>query len=208
MLAATLVPPARLKILLAKLYFYYSSMNAGKSTALLQSSYNYRERGMHTLILTPAFDDRFGVGRVTSRIGIDAPASTFDEADNLFSIVEKHHQQKTLHCVLIDEAQFLTKQQVFELGEVVDQLKIPVLAYGLRTDFRGEPFVGSQYLLAWADNLEEIKAICHCGKKATMVIRADDQGRALKDGSQVEIGGNDRYISLCRAHFKDSFESG
>ncbi|XOV84000.1 MAG: thymidine kinase [bacterium] len=193
---------------MAKLYFYYSSMNAGKSTALLQSSYNYRERGMHTLILTPEFDDRFGVGQVTSRIGINAPASTFDQSADLFCLVQAHHQQQTLHCVLIDEAQFLTKQQVFELGEVVDQLKIPVLAYGLRTDFRGEPFEGSQYLLAWADNLEEIKAICHCGKKATMVIRADPQGRALKDGSQVEIGGNDRYISLCRAHFKDSFQNG
>lgn len=182
-------------------------MNAGKSTALLQSSYNYRERGMHTLILTPALDDRYGVGLVTSRIGIEAPASTFDDTVNLFDFVSRANDERALDCVLIDEAQFLTKPQVFELGEVVDQLNIPVLAYGLRTDFRGEPFVGSQYLLAWADNLEEIKAICHCGKKATMVIRADAQGRPMKDGSQVEIGGNDLYVSLCRAHFKDSFES-
>ncbi len=182
-------------------------MNAGKSTALLQSSYNYRERGMHTLILTPELDDRYGRGRVTSRIGIEAPARMFDDTVNLFEFVSRANDEQALDCVLIDEAQFLTKQQVFELGEVVDQLDIPVLAYGLRTDFRGEPFEGSQYLLAWADNLEEIKAICHCGKKATMVIRADAQGRPMKDGSQVEIGGNDLYVSLCRAHFKDSFKS-
>lgn len=193
---------------MAKLYFYYSSMNAGKSTALLQSSYNYRERGMNTLVLTPAIDDRDGPGVVTSRIGIKEVARSFSQTDDLLELVRQRHNQLGLHCVLIDEAQFLTRQQVYELGEVCDQLDIPVLAYGLRTDFRGEPFEGSQYLLAWADNLKEIKAICHCGSKATMVIRADENGRALTAGSQVEIGGNDRYISLCRAHFKAAFISG
>ncbi len=190
---------------MAKLYFYYSSMNAGKSTALLQSSYNYRERGMDTLILTPAFDDRYGAGRVVSRIGIEADAHPFRSDEDLFAMIEARNATAPLHCVLIDEAQFLSKQQVFELGEVCDRLSIPVLAYGLRTDFRGEPFEGSRYLLAWADNLKEIKAICHCGSKATMVIRADKDGRALSEGSQVEIGGNERYVSLCRAHFKASF---
>lgn len=192
---------------MAKLYFYYSSMNAGKSTALLQSSYNYRERGMHTLILTPALDDRYGEGVVTSRIGIEAGAVSFAQTDSLFAMVSGAHDEQVLHCVLIDEAQFLTKPQVHELGEVCDRLDIPVLAYGLRTDFLGEPFEGSRYLLAWADNLKEIKAICHCGKKATMVIRADEHGRALSSGTQVEIGGNERYVSLCRWHFKQSFKA-
>jgi len=191
---------------MAKLYFYYSSMNAGKSTALLQSSYNYRERGMHTLILTPMLDDRYGQGIVTSRIGIEAQATSFGSKASLFDLVDEENRKQTLHCVLIDEAQFLTKAQVHELGEVCDRFDIPVLAYGLRTDFLGEPFEGSQYLLAWADNLKEIKAICHCGKKATMVIRADEQGKALARGSQVEIGGNELYVSLCRWHFKQSFD--
>ena len=148
---------------MAKLYFYYSSMNAGKSTALLQSSYNYRERGMNTLVMAPQFDDRYGVGRVTSRIGLEAAATTFSGADNLFEIVTTCCEEDPLHCVLIDEAQFLTKEQVFQLGQVSDKLDIPVLAYGIRTDFQGEPFEGSKYLLAWSDNLKELKAICHCG---------------------------------------------
>jgi thymidine kinase len=190
---------------MAKLYFYYSSMNAGKSTALLQSSYNYRERGMHTLVLAPAFDDRFGAGKVTSRIGIESDATTFEPADNLLEIIEQQCEQQPLHCVLIDEAQFLTREQVFQLGEVTDVLNIPVLAYGLRTDFQGEPFEGSKYLLAWSDNLNELKAICHCGSKATMVIRLDESGKAVREGSQVEIGGNDRYLSMCRKHFKENF---
>lgn len=188
---------------MAKLYFYYSSMNAGKSTALLQSSYNYRERGMRTVVLAPDLDDRYGGGKVTSRIGIEADAITFKEDDNLFEIVESAADPDPIHCVLIDEAQFLTKQQVFELGEVTDRLDIPVLAYGLRTDFRGEPFPGSKYLLAWSDNLKELKAICHCGSKATMVVRYDENGEAVKQGSQIEIGGNDRYVSMCRKHFKE-----
>jgi thymidine kinase len=188
---------------MAKLYFYYSSMNAGKSTALLQSSYNYKERGMRTLVLAPDLDDRYGVGKVTSRIGIAAEATIFRSDDDLFAIVQASHASASLSCVLIDEAQFLTRQQVFQLSDVTDTLGIPVLAYGLRTDFRGEPFEGSKYLLAWADNLNELKAICHCGRKATMVVRFDAEGNAVREGSQIEIGGNDRYVSMCRKHFKD-----
>ena len=190
---------------MAKLYFYYSSMNAGKSTALLQSSYNYKERGMDTLILAPMLDDRYGAGKVTSRIGIDAEATVFRRDDDLYALVEGLHSQGALHCVLIDEAQFLTRDQVFALSDVTDKLNIPVLAYGLRTDFQGEPFEGSKYLLAWSDNLKELKAICHCGSKATMVLRMDGDGNAVTEGSQVEIGGNDRYISTCRKHFKNEF---
>jgi len=190
---------------MAKLYFYYSSMNAGKSTSLLQSSYNYRERGMNTLILAPDFDDRFGRGRVTSRIGIEAEATQFRTSDDLYELVRERSAAEPLHCVLVDEAQFLTKDQVFQLGEVTDKLNVPVLAYGLRTDFQGEPFEGSKYLLAWSDNLNELKAICHCGRKATMVVRLDAQGNAIREGSQVEIGGNERYVSLCRRHFREQF---
>jgi len=190
---------------MAKLYFYYSSMNAGKSTALLQSSYNYKERGMSTLVLAPDLDDRYGAGKVTSRIGIEAEAVTFRPDDNLLEVIESRCASEPLNCVLIDEAQFLTKQQVFQLGEVTDNLNIPVLAYGLRTDFAGEPFEGSKYLLAWSDNLKELKAICHCGSKATMVVRFDESGTAITKGSQIEIGGNDRYVSMCRKHFKEKF---
>ena len=190
---------------MAKLYFYYSSMNAGKSTALLQSSYNYRERGMNTLVLAPELDDRFGRGKVSSRIGLETEATTFGQEDDLLEIINKAIEDKPLHCILIDEAQFLTKDQVFQLGEATDKLNIPVLAYGLRTDFQGEPFEGSKYLLAWSDNLKELKAICDCGTKATMVIRLDEGGNVVTQGSQVEIGGNDRYISMCRKHFKENF---
>ncbi len=190
---------------MAKLYFYYSSMNAGKSTALLQSSYNYRERGMNTLVLAPELDDRFGAGKVCSRIGLESEATIFSQEDDLHDLVTTAIKDEPLHCVLIDEAQFLTKDQVFQLGEVTDQLNIPVLAYGLRTDFQGEPFEGSKYLLSWSDNLKEIKAICHCGTKATMVIRLDEHGKTVTEGSQVEIGGNDRYVSMCRKHFKENF---
>ncbi len=190
---------------MAKLYFYYSSMNAGKSTALLQSSYNYRERGMNTLVMTPEIDDRFGKGRVTSRIGLETEASTFRPEDNLRELIDTKLESGPLHCILIDEAQFLTRDQVFQLGEVTDDLNIPVLAYGLRTDFQGEPFEGSKYLLAWSDNLKELKAICDCGAKATMVLRLDEDGNAIQEGSQIEIGGNDRYVSMCRRHFKKYF---
>jgi len=188
---------------MAKLYFYYSSMNAGKSTALLQSSYNYRERGMRTLVLAPDLDDRYGSGKVTSRIGIEAEAVTFRPEDDLLVLVEASCDPEPINCVLIDEAQFLVKEQVYQLGEVTDKLNIPVLAYGLRTDFSGEPFEGSKYLLAWSDNLKELKAICHCGSKATMVVRLDEDGVAIREGSQIEIGGNDRYVSMCRRHFKE-----
>lgn len=190
---------------MAKLYFYYSSMNAGKSTSLLQSSYNYRERGMHTLVLAPQLDDRYQVGKVTSRIGLQADATSFKQSDDLYRVVSDSNQQKSLHCVLIDEAQFLTKEQVFQLGKVTDKLNIPVLTYGIRTDFQGEPFEGSKYLLAWSDNLKELKAICHCGSKATMVLRQDENDKVIKKGEQVEIGGNDKYVSVCRKHFCESF---
>ena len=189
---------------MAKLYFYYSAMNAGKTTTLLQSAHNYRERGMRVLIFTPALDDRAGkAGTVASRIGLQAQGVPFDARDDLAARVDEDVlAHGKLDCVLVDEAQFLTKAQVWQLSEVVDQRRIPVLCYGLRTDFRGELFAGSQYLLAWADELEEIKTICHTGKKATMTVRVDEAGRALHAGPQVEIGGNDRYVSVSRAEFK------
>ncbi len=188
---------------MAKLYFYYSAMNAGKTTTLLQSAHNYHERGMRTLILTPRMNDRHGHGVVASRIGLSASGRVFRHDDDLLRIVEDDVDERgTLHCVLVDEAQFLGKAQVWQLTDVVDTLKIPVLTYGLRTDFRGELFEGSQYLLAWADDLVEIKTICHSGKKATMVVRVDDHGRAVTEGPQVEIGGNERYVSVSRAEFK------
>ncbi len=190
---------------MAKLYFYYSAMNAGKTTHLLQSSYNYRERGMNTLILSPAIDNRYGQGKVTSRIGIESPSVQFSSKENLLYLLNQYLSHSTIDCVLVDEAQFLSKDQVFQLSEIVDQLNIPVLAYGLRTDFQGELFTGSQYLLAWADHLKELKTICHSGKKATMVVRVDNNGRAVKSGQQVEIGGNDRYISVSRAEYKRIF---
>ena len=188
---------------MAKLYFYYSAMNAGKSTTLLQSAHNYAERGMRTLILTPRLDDRHGVGIVASRIGLRAQATAFSAEADLESIARDDiAQHGPLHCILVDEAQFLSRAQVWQLSDVVDALRIPVLAYGLRTDFRGELFEGSRHLLAWADELSEIKTICHTGSKATMVVRVDDQGRALTEGAQVEIGGNERYVSVSRAEFK------
>ena len=192
---------------MAKLYFYYSSMNAGKSTSLLQSSYNYRERGMHTMVLAPALDDRYGQGVVASRIGLKTEATIFDRQHNLFDMISTQHEQLSLSCVLVDEAQFLTREHVFQLTDVCDKLDIPVLAYGIRTDFQGEPFEGSKYLLAWADNLKELKAICFCGRKATMVIRRDENGNAVTEGAQIEIGGNDRYESTCRLHFKEAYYS-
>ncbi|HZX77649.1 thymidine kinase [Lysobacter sp.] len=188
---------------MAKLYFYYSAMNAGKTTTLLQSAHNYRERGMRVAILTPRLDDRAGAGVVASRIGLRSEGLAFDREDDLEAMVKRDIVfNGKLDCVLVDEAQFLTRAQVWQLTEIVDALRIPVLCYGLRTDFRGELFEGSQYLLAWADELEEIKTICHTGKKATMVVRVDEQGRAVREGPQVEIGGNDRYISVSRAEYK------
>ena len=188
---------------MAKLYFYYSAMNAGKTTTLLQSAHNYRERGMRVAILTPRLDHRDGSGTVASRIGLRADGTAFGRDDDLERMVrDSVDNSGPLHCVLVDEAQFLTRSQVWQLTEIVDQLRIPVLCYGLRTDFRGELFEGSQYLLAWADELQEIKTICHTGSKATMTVRVDDKGRALQDGPQVEIGGNERYVSVSRAEFK------
>ena len=188
---------------MAILYFYYSAMNAGKTTTLLQSAYNYHERGMRTLILTPRLDDRAGPGVVASRIGLKAEARGIGSGEHLLAIVREDIAARgKLDCVLVDEAQFLDKAQVWQLSDVVDLLHIPVLAYGLRTDFRGELFTGSQALLALADNLVEIKTICHTGKKATMVVRVDDTGRAVTDGPQVEIGGNERYVSVSRAEYK------
>jgi len=186
---------------MAKLYFYYSSMNAGKSASLLQSSYNYQERGLTTLLLCPALDDRYGQNKITSRIGISAAAQGFGRDEDLFELLIVSCQTRPVHCIMIDEAQFLTKMQVHQLGRICDELDIPVLAYGLRTDFQAEPFEGSQYLLAWADNLKELKAICHCGQKATMVLRMDDQGQVVTEGAQIAIDGNADYVSVCRKHY-------
>lgn len=193
---------------MAKLYFYYSAMNAGKSTTLLQSSYNYNETGMETLLFTAAIDTRAGEGVIASRIGLKANAITFDaHLDFLDYVADVMAGAKhKLACIFVDEAQFLTKAQVYQLTEVVDQLKIPVLAYGLRTDFLTEPFEGSKYLLSWADELVELKTICHCGAKATMNLRVDGQGSAMTSGEQIEIGGNEKYISLCRHHYKEAME--
>lgn len=187
---------------MAQLYFYYSAMNAGKSTTLLQSAFNYRERGMTPLILTAAIDNRAGVGKVASRIGLEAEAHIYDRTTDVFELVKGLHETSKLDCLLVDECQFLSKSQVDGLTDVVDKLKIPVLCYGLRTDFKGELFEGAQYLLAWADKLIELKTICHCGRKANRVLRTDEHGNAIYDGNQVEIGGNDRYVSVCREHYK------
>ncbi|RUR10993.1 thymidine kinase [Legionella sp. km772] len=188
---------------MAKLYFYYSAMNAGKSTVLLQSSHNYRERGMQTLLFTPAIDTRYQQGTISSRIGLNDQAFAFKDSDNLYEItVDLNSKVSAYACILIDEAQFLTREQVHQLTEITDRLSIPVLAYGLRTDFRGELFPGSQFLLAWADELVELKTICHCGRKAIMNMRIDAQGEAVVEGEQVLIGGNESYVSTCRLHFK------
>ncbi|MGL4827290.1 MAG: thymidine kinase [Vibrionaceae bacterium] len=189
---------------MAQLYFYYSAMNAGKSTTLLQSAFNYQERGMNPLILTAAIDDRYAVGKVSSRIGLQADAQLYQQNSELYALIHEKNQAKKVDCVLVDECQFLSKEQVYQLTEVVDKMDIPVLCYGLRTDFRGELFSGAQYLLAWADKLIELKTVCHCGRKANMVIRTDQNGRAIVDGAQVEIGGNDRYESVCRFHHKNA----
>ena len=192
---------------MAKLYFYYSTMNAGKSTALLQASHNFRERGMPTLVYTAAVDQR-GAGRVSSRIGISGDAQHFDAATDFLADADAAHRGDALGCLLIDEAQFLEREQVRALGRVVDELGVPVLCYGLRTDFRGELFPGSAALLAWADTLIELRTICHCGRKATMVVRVAADGRVERDGAQVEIGGNERYVPLCRRHFLAALASG
>jgi thymidine kinase len=189
---------------MAQLYFYYSSMNAGKSTALLQSAYNYRERGMNVLLLTALIDDRFGKGKIQSRIGLGSDAETFTSDMNLYDHILSMQAKDPLNysCIFVDEAQFLTEDQVNQLSDIVDSHNIPVLCYGIRTDFRGELFPGSKRLLAISDKLTELKTICHCGKKAIMVVRKDEQGRAVAQGDQVVIGGNSTYVSLCRKHYK------
>lgn len=187
---------------MAKLHFNYSTMNAGKSTLLLQAAHNYRERGMEVFLLTARLDTRAGHGRIGSRIGLGQEAETFDAEDDLFDLIAMAHQATPLACVFIDEAQFLTEEQVWQLARVVDDLGLPVMAYGLRVDFRGQLFPGSAALLALADSLREVRTICHCGRKATMVIRQDETGKALSDGAQVQIGGNETYVSLCRKHWR------
>lgn len=193
---------------MAKLYFYYSAMNAGKSTVLLQSSYNYQERGMRTLLFAPALDTRAGTGRIESRIGLHADAQPLLPEQDLLAAVRTEHATQRVACVLVDEAQFLTPAQVWQATDVADTLDIPVLCYGLRTDFQGKLFPGSAVLLGLADNLTELKTICHCGRKATMVLRLGADGRPQRDGQQVEIGGNERYVSVCRRHYKASLVSG
>jgi thymidine kinase len=191
---------------MAKLYFHYSTMNAGKSTLLLQASYNYVERGMQTYLLTANFDDRAGTGRIGSRIGIGADADTFASKTDLFSNIQERLNAGPCACVFIDEAQFLSADQVWQLARAVDDLKVPVMCYGLRVDFQGKLFPGSAALLALADEMREIRTICHCGKKATMVVRQDEHGKVLKDGAQVQVGGNETYVSLCRVHWRQTIE--
>ena len=186
---------------MAKLYFNYSSMNAGKSTALLQADHNYRERGMKTVLFTYKEDNRYEENMIVSRIGLKKIATPFSTTTDLYEQVKKRNKIEMINCVLIDEAQFLLKDQVKQLGYIVDKMNIPVLTFGIRTDFQGELFEGSKYLLAWADNIKEIKTVCWCGRKATMVVRVDKEGNILKKGKQIEIGGNDKYIPLCRSHF-------
>jgi thymidine kinase len=193
---------------MAKLYFNYSSMNAGKTTLLLQSAWNYRERGMTPLLFTPVLDDRYRVGVIRSRIGLEADAVVIDSKTDLLETTRAELETRNIHCVLVDEAQFLTREQVYQVTEIVDRHDIPALCFGLRTDFQGELFEGSKHLLAWADELKEIKTICHTGRKATMVVRVDENGYAMREGSQVEIGGNDRYVSVCRREFKEVFTGG
>ncbi len=193
---------------MAKLYFYYASMNAGKSTTLLQADFNYRERGMGTMLWTAALDDRGGAkgpGRaIESRIGLATDAHRFDSATDMWNRISAAHRIEPLACVLVDEAQFLTREQAWQLARVADQAAIPVLCYGLRTDFKGELFPGSAALLGIADALVELKAVCHCGRKATMNLRVGAGGRAVREGAQTEIGGNDRYVALCRRHFSEA----
>ncbi|MCW7762663.1 thymidine kinase [Photorhabdus luminescens] len=189
---------------MAQLYFYYSAMNAGKSTSLLQSSYNYNERGMRTLVFTAEIDTRFEKGKVNSRIGLSSDALLFSQQTDIGELIRNENKQAKVHCVLIDECHFLTKAQIEQLCKVTDYDDIPVLCYGLRTDFRGELFSGSQYLLAWADKLVELKTICYCGRKASRTLRLDSEGVVIYDGEQVDIGGNEKYVSVCRKHYLDA----
>jgi len=192
----------------AKLYFYYAAMNAGKSTTLLQADYNYRERGMETMLWTARLDDRAGEGTIGSRIALSAPAHSYDESIDLFVAITDELKKRPLDCILVDEAQFLTQRHVLQLCEVADRVGIPVLCYGLRTDFQAKLFPGSAALLALADSLIELKAVCECGRKATMNLRVDAEGHAIAAGAQTEIGGNDRYVALCRKHFFQRLREG
>lgn len=189
---------------MAKLYFNFSTMNAGKSTVLLQASHNYRENGMNTYLLTARLDKRAGVGRIASRIGIEDEADTFCDDDNLFDMIVRRQKQDDVACVFIDEAQFLSPDQVWQLARAVDDLGLPVICYGLRVDFQGKLFPGSATLLALADEMREVRTICWCGRKATMVIRVDDKGKVITEGAQVQIGGNETYVSLCRKHWREA----
>ncbi len=189
---------------MAKLYFHYSTMNAGKSTLLLQASHNYREQGMATLLVTARIDDRAGAGTIASRIGIGEAAECFTPGTDMFALIADRLTQGPLACAFVDEAQFLTRDQVWQLARAVDDLGVPVMCYGLRVDFRGALFPGSAALLAWADEMREVRTICHCGKKATMVVRKDADGRVVRDGAQVQIGGNESYVSLCRRHWREA----
>ncbi|MEZ5912734.1 MAG: thymidine kinase [Paracoccaceae bacterium] len=189
---------------MAKLYFHYSTMNAGKSTILLQAAYNYNERGMQTYLLTARLDDRAGQGRIASRIGIGADADVFTASDDLQAMIAARLARGPVACIFIDEAQFLTHDQVWQLARTVDDMGVPVMCYGLRVDFRGALFPGSAALLALADEMREVRTICHCGKKATMVVRKGADGRALREGAQVQVGGNETYVSLCRRHWREA----
>ena len=189
---------------MAKLYFHYSTMNAGKSTVLLQAAYNYKERGMTPYLLTARFDDRAGTATIASRIGINEPADTFSASEDLFAKFQSRLAEGSVDCAFVDEAQFLSEAQVWQLARVVDDLRVPVMCFGLRVDFLGRLFPGSATLLALADEMREVRTICHCGKKATMVIRKDADGRVATDGAQVKIGGNETYISLCRRHWREA----
>ncbi|MEM8731591.1 MAG: thymidine kinase [Pseudomonadota bacterium] len=189
---------------MAKLFFHYSTMNAGKSAILLQASYNYRESGMRTFLLTAHIDERDGAERIASRIGISEAAETFRPDDDLFARLQAAQTQEPIHCVFVDEAQFLTRDQVWQLARVVDDLGLPVMCYGLRVDFRGSLFPGSATLLALADEMREVRTICHCGRKATMVVRKAEDGTVINDGAQIQIGGNERYVSLCRRHWREA----
>ncbi len=189
---------------MAKLYFHYSTMNAGKSTLLLQAAHNYHERGMQTYLLTARLDNRAGEARIASRIGIGKDADTFEPGDDLFAKIEARLEAGPCACVFIDEAQFLEPEQVWQLAVAVDDLKVPVMCYGLRLDFQGNLFPGSARLLALADEMREARTICHCGKKATMVVRQDEDGKVLTAGEQVQIGGNETYVSLCRVHWREA----
>lgn len=189
---------------MAKLYFNYSTMNAGKSTVLLQAAHNYRERGMVPYLITAQLDNRAGEGRIASRIGIGQDADTYDDTEDLFAKIETRLTAGPCACIFIDEAHFLSHDQVWQLARAVDDLGVPVMCYGLRVDFQGQLFLGSAALLALSDEMREIRTICHCGKKATMVVRQDASGVVQREGAQVQIGGNESYVSLCRRHWREA----